>query len=80
MTAWPRRAVPQEVPLSTKPTLPNDKPVLLSEEVAASKCGVSRPTFRRWVAANCIKPVLVPGAERRKLYNLADIEVFVLSR
>lgn len=64
----------------TKPMTPDREPVLLSEEVAAGKCGVSRPTFRRWVVANCIEPVLLPGAERRKLYRREDIEAFVRSR
>jgi hypothetical protein len=48
--------------------------------MAASKCGLSRPTFRRWVAASCIEPVLVPGAERRKFYRREDIDAFVSSR
>ena len=64
----------------TTPMTPDHEPVLLSEEVAAGKCGISRPTFRRWVAASCIEPVLVPGAERRKLYRREDIEAFVRSR
>ena len=64
----------------TKPTTPDDEPVLLSEEMAAGKCGLSRPTFRRWVAASCIEPVLVPGAERRKFYRREDIDAFVSSR
>jgi predicted DNA-binding transcriptional regulator AlpA len=64
----------------TKPITPDHESVLLSEETAAGKCGISRPTFRRWVAANCIEPVLVPGAERRKLYRREDIEAFVRAR
>ena len=62
----------------TKPITRDHEPVLLSEEVAASKCGISRPMFRRWVAAACIQPV--PRAERRKLYRPEDIEAFVRSR
>jgi predicted site-specific integrase-resolvase len=64
----------------TKPITRDHEPVLLSEEVAASKCGISRPTFRRWVAASCIEPLMAPGAERRKLYRREDIEAFVRSR
>jgi hypothetical protein len=63
----------------SKPTTPDHEPALLSEEVAASKCGISRTTFRRW-AASCIEPLMAPGAERRKLYRREDIEAFVRSR
>ena len=66
--------------LLTKPITRDHEPVLLSEEVDASKCGISRPMLRRWVAAACIQPVPVPGAERRKLYRPEDIEAFVRSR
>ena len=64
----------------TEPMTPDHEPALLSEEVAAGKCGIRRPTFRRWVAANCIEPVMMPGAERRKLYRREDIEAFARSR
>ena len=59
---------------------PDHGPAMLSEEAAASKCGISRPTFRRWIAANCIEPVMAPGAARSKLYRLEDIEAFARSR
>ena len=59
---------------------PDHEPALLTEEAAASKCGISRPTFRRWIAANCIEPVMAPGAARSKLYRLEDIEAFARSR
>lgn len=64
----------------TKPTTPDHEFALLSEEAAAGKCGISRPTFRRWAAANCIEPVLAPGAVRRRLYRPEDIAAFVNSR
>jgi hypothetical protein len=52
---------------------------LLTEEMAATKCGVSRLTFRRWVVARCIEPVLEPGSERHKLYRREDVELFARS-
>jgi hypothetical protein len=64
----------------TEPMTPDHEPVLLSEEAAAGKCGISRPTFRRWVAASCIEPVLVPGSARGRFYRKEDIEAFVRSR
>jgi hypothetical protein len=63
----------------TKPTIPDEERPLLTEEVAANKCGVSRPTFRRWVAARCIQPVSVPGSGSRKLYRREDVESFAHS-
>ena len=62
----------------TKPTILDPDRALLTEEAAANKCGVSRPTFRRWVAARCIQPVLVAGGSRR-LYRREDIESFAPS-
>jgi predicted DNA-binding transcriptional regulator AlpA len=59
---------------------PDHEPALLSEEAAASKCGISRPTFRRWIAANCIEPVMAPGVAHSKLYRREDIEAFTRSR
>jgi len=60
----------------TEPMSPDHGPALLSEEAAASKCGISLPTFQRWIAANCIEPMMAPGAARSKLYRLEDIEAF----
>jgi predicted DNA-binding transcriptional regulator AlpA len=59
---------------------PDHEPALLSEEATASKCGISLPTFQRWIAASCIEPVMVPGAERRKFYRREDIDAFARSR
>ena len=59
---------------------PDHEPALLSEEATASKCGISLPTFQRWIAANCIEPMMAPGAARSKLYRLEDIEAFARSR
>ena len=70
-------ATPLEVPL-TKPIMLDQERALLTEEAAANECGVSRPTFRRWVAARCIQPVLVVGGSRR-LYRREDIESFAPS-
>ena len=67
-------------PPLTEPMSPDHEPALLSEEAAASKCGISRPTFRRWIAANCIEPVMAPGVAHSKLYRLEDIEAFARSR
>ncbi len=63
----------------TKPIILDPERALLTEEAAASKCGVSRPTFRRWVTARCIQPVLVPGGGGRKLYRPEDVESFAHS-
>jgi predicted DNA-binding transcriptional regulator AlpA len=59
---------------------PDHEPALLSEEATASKCGISLPTFQRWIAASCIEPVMAPGAARSKLYRREDIEAFARSR
>ena len=67
-------------PPLTEPMSPDHEPALLSEEAAASKCGISRPTFRRWIAANCIEPVMAPGVAHSKLYRREDIEAFTRSR
>jgi hypothetical protein len=72
-------ATPLEVPPLTKPIILDQERALLTEEAAANTCGVSRPTFRRWVAARCIQPVVVPGGDRRKLYRREDIEGFTRS-
>ena len=64
----------------THPKSPDHEPALLSEEAAAGKCGLSRPTFRRWIAANCIEPVMAPGAARTELYRREDIDAFTGSR
>ena len=64
----------------TEPMSPDHEPALLSEEATASKCGISLPTFQRWIAANCIEPMMAPGAARSKLYRLEDIEAFARSR
>ena len=63
----------------TKPIILDSERALLTEEAAATRCGVSRPTFRRWVAARCIQPVLVPGGGGRKLYRREDVESFARS-
>ena len=60
----------------TTPIILDPEHALLTEEAAANKCGVSRPTFRRWVAARCIQPVLVPGGGSRKLYRREDVDSF----
>jgi len=63
----------------TKPNILDPERALLTEEAAADKCGVARPTFRRWVAASCIQPVLAPGGGSRKLYRREDVESFTRS-
>ena len=63
----------------TKPIILDPERALLTEEAAANECGVSRPTFRRWVAASCIQPVLVPGGGSRKLYRREDVASFAAS-
>lgn len=51
-------------------------PILVDEAEAARLCGVSKPTFRDWVAAGLIDRVVLPGNLRRNLYRMADLEVF----
>jgi len=51
---------------------------LLDEEEASQMCGVSRPTWRRWVREGLVSPVALPHGMRRKLYRRADVERFVL--
>jgi hypothetical protein len=70
---------PEEVVLLSDSKTPDRTPALLSEDAAASECGVSSPTFRRWAAASCIAPVLMPGAGRRRFYRREDIEIFTRS-
>ena len=54
----------------------SELPLLLSEVQSAKLLGVSRTTFRRWVAAGHLHPVFMPGGERRKLYHRDDIMAF----
>jgi hypothetical protein len=63
----------------TKPIILDPELALLTEEAAANKCGVTRSTFRRWVAARCIQPVLAPGGGSRELYRREDVESFAHS-
>lgn len=63
----------------TKPDILDPERALLTEEAAANECGVTRSTFRRWVAASCLQPVLVPGGGSRKLYRREDVESFARS-
>lgn len=57
----------------------SELPLLLSEVQAARLLGVSRTTFRRWVAAGHLHSVFMPGGERRKLYHRDDIMAFARS-
>jgi excisionase family DNA binding protein len=54
----------------------SELPLFVSEVQAAKLLGVSRTTFRRWVAAGHLHPVFMPGGERRKLYHRDDIAAF----
>jgi hypothetical protein len=70
---------PLEAPPLTQPIMIDQESALLTEELAANTCGISRPTFRRWVAARCIQPVVVPGGGGRKLYRREDVDSFAPS-
>jgi hypothetical protein len=50
--------------------------ILIPENNAYPLLGVSKPTFRSWVAAGLIRPVALPGGVRRNLYRRADLEAF----
>jgi predicted site-specific integrase-resolvase len=60
--------------------VPIGERILVSEQVAAQLCSVSKVTFRKWVAAGAIRPVDIPGDIKRNLYRRADIEAFATSR
>jgi hypothetical protein len=49
-------------------------PILVDEAEASRLCGVSKPTFRLWVAAGLVAKVPLPGNLRRNLYRMADLE------
>ena len=50
--------------------------ILVSENDSSTLLGVSKPTFRRWVAVGLIRPVAMPNGMRRKLYRRSDLEAF----
>lgn len=60
--------------------VPIGERILVSEQVAAQLCSVSKVTFRKWVAAGAIRPVDIPGDVKRNLYRRVDIEAFAASR
>lgn len=64
------------VPRTPSPAdlVPQSERFLLSEDVAAGLCSVSRPTFRGWVRLGLIRRVDLPGGTRRNLYRRSDIE------
>lgn len=51
-------------------------PILVDEAEAARLVGVSKPTFRAWVAKGMVSKVHLPGGLRRNLYRTADLETF----
>ena len=57
----------------------SERPLFLSEVKCAGLFGVSRTTFRRWVAAGFLCPVHLPFGERRKLYHREEVEAFARS-
>ena len=57
--------------------IPLHERFLLDEETASILCGVSRPVFRGWVEDRLVKPIRMPGGERRKLYRRDDVRAFV---
>ena len=61
----------------TAQSAPPPLPLLVSEDDAAAMCGVSKQTFRRWVAEGLITPVAPPHGMRRRLYLHRDLEAFV---
>jgi hypothetical protein len=63
--------------VSAKATPSREVSILVSEKDATKMCGVSRPTFRKWVDAGLIARVDLPGNVRRNLFRRSDIEDFV---
>jgi excisionase family DNA binding protein len=59
--------------------IPLHERFLLDEETASILCGVSRPTFHKWVSDGMLRPIKMPGGERRNLYRRQDVEGFVQS-
>ena len=59
--------------------IPAESTILVSENAATKMCGVSKPTFRKWVADGLITPVELPDNLRRNLYRRADLEAFAAS-
>jgi DNA-binding transcriptional MerR regulator len=53
--------------------------ILVSEDESSIALGVSKPTFRQWVADGLITPVALPDGMRRKLYRRTDLEAFAAS-
>ena len=53
--------------------------ILVSEDDGSTLLGVSKPTFRHWVADGLIQPVELPGGIRRRLYRRAELEAFAAS-
>jgi hypothetical protein len=56
--------------------VPIRDPILVDEIEASRLCGVSRPTFRKFVDEGHIARVTLPGNLRRNLYRLAELEAF----
>jgi excisionase family DNA binding protein len=64
---------------NTRNAIPPSQRFLLSEDDGSCMMGVSKPTFRKWVAGGLIRPVEMPCGERRRLYRRADLEQFAAS-
>jgi hypothetical protein len=66
-------------PSSPAGKVPAADRLLIDENYAARMCGVSRMTFRSWVAAHVILPVQLPVPIKRNLYRRSDVERLVAS-
>ena len=70
--------------MTVAPSVPVVDRYLLDEPEASVLCGVSRNTFRSWVAAGYIRPVELPPTtggrpKRRVLYLASDVRTFAES-
>jgi hypothetical protein len=61
--------------LAEKSTIPPTDRVLVSENDAATMLSVSKPTFRKYVAAGAITQVALPDT-KRNLYRISDLRAF----
>ena len=59
--------------------IPPASQILVNEDNSSTMLGVSKPTFRHWVADGLITPVALPDGIRRKLYRRTDLEAFAAS-
>ncbi len=68
-----------DLPTGNSAIVPPHERILISEDTSCALLDISKPVFRRWVAAGVIHPVKLPFECRRKLYRRADIAAFAES-